>query len=288
MTLTNYWLHPRILREGEGAGGTAPPEGGAPPPAGGEPVELALTPPADGTPPAEDPKSWEGPDWVSEKYRSAENPIEAQAQAYSEAMKKLATKTEDLRGEIETEARDKLTEEIKAEIAKERGAPETPDLYEYPEGWEAPVEAVDKSFRDWAKKHELSQEAFNEAVALYGETQVDFEAERQSLGPNADARIAAMNNWGSKNIPAEMHAAAMKVMQTAEGFELVEHFMTAGRDAGYSPPGGQPSQPLTREAIRAEMNDPRYYDQSKRDPDFVKAVQAKWERFAAQEDAKRK
>jgi len=281
------WL-PVIFFEGEGGGAPAPAPASAPAPKSmtnlapaAEPAEGAGDAPADA--PA-DAKPWDGPDWIAEKYRSAENPLEAQAQAYSEAVKKLGTKTEDLRKEIETEAREKLEAEIRENIDKERGAPEDPSGYEYPEGWEPPAaEGLDDAFRGWAKKHGLSQDAFNEAVELYGQTQVNLEAEMGKLGDNAQTRIATMNAWGSRNIPQELHSAAMKVMQTAEGFELMEHMMNRGRDAGYSPgSGGEPPRPLTREAIRERMNDPRYADPTKRDPAFVASIQKDWERFAAQ------
>lgn len=254
----------------------APADGG-----GGIGVDLAPAPGGETPPPdGETPPAWEGPDWVAEKFRGSENPIEAQAQAYSEAVRKLSTKTEDLRKGIEEELTVSLAEKIKAEIAAERGAPEDAAAYAYPEGYEAPAEAVDTAFREWAHKHGLSQEAFDEAVAIYGSTQIDFEAERAKLGDDIDTRVAAMNAWGSRTIPPEMHATAQRLMQTAEGFELFEHLMLAGRDAGYSPPGGEPSRPMTREQIRDMQNDPRWYDPMKREDAYVAKVQRAWADYA--------
>jgi hypothetical protein len=259
--------NPPVAPENTGIGFTP-----APAEAGGE------TPAGDPASPA--PDAWDGPDWVSDKYRGAENPIEAQAQAYSEAMKKFATKTEDLRGVVEGEVRETVEAEVREAWAKERGAPEDASAYEYPAEFTAPGEDIDTGFRGWAKKHELSQEAFNEAVQLFGQTQVDPAAERALLGDNADARIAAMNAWGTQMIPEGLHEAASQVMNTAAGFELVEHFMTANRDTGYSPTGGVAPTPLTREDIRAKMNDPRYHDPVKKDDAYVASVTKLWQDFA--------
>ena len=287
MTLTAPWLHPLIMREGEGegAGGDPAPAPAAAPASGSTSIFTPTAAPAEGDSAAAS-AAWEGPDWVAEKYRGAESPIEAQAQAYSEAMKKLSQKTDDLREGVEAEIKESLTAEIKAEFAAERGAPDGPDGYSYGEDINPPSEEIDTAFRGWAKKHELSQEAFDEAVGLFGSTQIDHAAERELLGANADARVAAMNDWGSKNIPVELHAAASEAMQTAAGFELFEHFMSKGRDAGYSPGAGTPPAQLTRDSLRQRQADPRYSDPTKRDEGFVRSVQADWERFARQEDAK--
>lgn len=288
-TLTTPWLFPLIAREGEGAGGAGatPPAGDTPPagetpPAGGiqpkfeaKPAEPAPAAPAPGEPA---PK-WEGPDWVNEKYRGAENPIEEQAKAYAEAQKRLAMKTDDLRKELKTE--------VEAELAKASGAPEKPEDYAYPDGFDAPAEALDKDFRAWAKKHKLSQDAFNEAVQLYAQTGIDHEGELSKLGANAQARISAMNDWGSRNIDPSLHAAAAKMMQTAEGFEVFESFMLKSRDAGYTPNGGSTPAALTREQIRAKQNDPRWYDPVKRDPAYIAEVQRDWQTYERAQANKR-
>lgn len=54
--------------------------------------------PEDLNPPAEEPETPETPeipDWVDEKFRTAENPVEAQAQAYAEAQKKIHEKNQE-------------------------------------------------------------------------------------------------------------------------------------------------------------------------------------------------
>lgn len=235
------------------------------PDAGGEapPAEDQVTPPAEGdTPPPEGdtpPPAGDAtdlPEWISDKYRNAENPIEEQAKAYTEAQRRLATKTEDLRAE--------LAEEVRAEIEAEF-AGRVPDEYEYPEGWEAPtIEGLDSKFKEWAKTNGVSQDAFNELVELYGATVVepDLDAERAKLGDAADDRIAEVNRRASRAIPEDMHETAMVVMQTAEGFQLVEHLL--GLNTQRSPSSQQAKAPTPknvdelRSDLRSVMNNPAF------------------------------
>ena len=270
-TLTHPWI-PQIMFEGDGEGAGTGGEGGdggsmfTPGKAEGEGGEAA--------------PEYTGPDFINEKYRGAENPMEAQAKAYAEAMGLVTKKRDDIKGEIEGELRETITQEIKDAADKESGVPGEAKDYGYPEGLEAPNEEIDTAFKDWAKSNGVSQEAFEELAQMYAQTLPDLSGEREKLGDNADARIAAMDDWGSKNIPESLHGAASEIMSSAAGFEVMEHFMAAGRDAGYSPQGGVPAQALTREQIRAKQNDPRYHEIGKIDPAFQKEVQNDWATFA--------
>lgn len=189
------------------------------------------------------------PDWVSEKYRSAPNPIEEQAKAYAEAQRRLATKTEDLRAEV----RDEISAEIRAEMQAK--VPED-GAYEYPEGWQPPeIEGLDERFKTWAKENGISQEGFNQLVEMYGEAMAvpDLDAEKAKLGANADERIAAINARGSRAIPKEMHGIAMKVMATAEGVMLVEHLLGLGTQVRPASTQSESVPPQSLEEMRTEL-----------------------------------
>lgn len=221
------------------------------------------------------------PDWIAEKYRGADNPMEAQAKAYHEAIKKLTVKTDDLKAEIETGLRDDIRAEVEAELNQAQGLPADIDGYEYPEGITPPeAEGVDTSFREWALKNKVSPEAFQELVGIYGKTMPDMSAEIEKLGPNAESRIKRLNEWGTKNIPQELHGAVEKMLTSAEAVEVFEMFMNGERSAGFSPAGGEPAKALTRDQIRRAQSDPRYWDPTKRDNSYVQEVNRMWDEFA--------
>ena len=106
----------------------------------------------------------------------------------------------------------------------------------------------------------------------------DPQAELQKLGENAGERIAQMNAWGSKHIPVELQDAAAQIMQTAEGFELVEHLMNLSASS-VSPDGLSPASPLTKESIMEAQNDPRYWDDNRRDMGYVRRVDEMWQNY---------
>jgi hypothetical protein len=237
-----------------------PPAGAEPPAGAGQPGEAA---PAGGV-----------PEWVREKYRAAENPVEAQARAYAELETRLGRAKEDLRAEVEQEL---------------RGArPEAADAYTLPEDLTAPDEQV-SAFR--AKAHELgmTQEQFEGMARLYAETSgVDIEAEKAKLGDDADTRIQQLSRWGSRNIPADLHDAAMSVMRTADGFKVIEALMkAAGAPALPSAEHVEPPQALTRDKLNEMMDDERYASRHKRDPAFVKQVEEYAARLAASRQGQR-
>ncbi len=284
--LTDFRSRLLLEGEGEGAGGGGDGAGGdgTPPPAGGGTGGGSLFKPDQAKPGegGDPPQKGDVPDWIYDQYKTAENPVEAQAKAYTEALKKVTQRREEVKTEVEKELRESVTAEIRKELEGEFKI-EAPDGYAYPEGVDAPAEEIDGAFRAWAHKNRVGQEAFNELVALYGQTLPDPAAELAKLGDKADARIAAMNNWGSKHIPVEHHPAAMKIMQTAEGFELFEALMQRSLDRGFSPEGGDPPPPMDREALRKMQNDPRYWDPAKREEAYVRQVDQAWERFAARQ-----
>lgn len=233
---------------------------------------LADLTPAD-TPPASDPPAGTGevshPDWLAEKFRGAENPVEAQAKAYGEAVRALTRKTEDLRGELRTE--------VEAELRAAAGVPEDLAGYALPEGFEDDDRAA--AFREAAKAAGMSPAQFEAMAKLY-ETMLpaapDLDAERAKLGEKAEARIGAVNAWGSKNIPPRLHDAAKRLMQTAEGFELFETMMKAGTRSLLPDPGAVDPPPAapTREKLQEMMRDDRYRDPRKREASYVREVEA--------------
>ncbi len=218
----------------------------------------------------------ERPDWLLDKFNSAED----QAKGYSELYKAYSKKTDDLRQEI--------AQETQNEYFQSLGVPDDIDGYQYPEGWETPEESIDQTLRQWAKNNNVGTDAFQSLISdVYAKTQTDFEQERSKLGENADSRINAVNKWIHKNIDEQHFDTIRKVMTNAEGVEFFESMIKSTASAGFAPDDvgmNRNSQPLTRESIRREQADPRFGD----DMDYTNMVRQKWQQFAKQEEMKSK
>jgi hypothetical protein len=214
------------------------------------------------------------PEWLLEKFKTPED----QAKAYSEMYGQFSKKTEDLRKEV-------LADAIK-EYGKTVGVPEKPDAYAYPEGFQAPGEAVDKALRDWAHKNNVGADAFQALVKdVHGLTVANADAELKKLGDNAQDRIKEVNGWVTQNIPKEHFGVVSKIMTTAEGVAFMEAIAADFADSGFAPDGGQQqSKVLTRDEIRKMQEDPRWMT----DDAYTKEVRAHWQAYAALPADKRK
>jgi hypothetical protein len=131
-------------------------------------------------PNAEDDSPLERPDWWPEKFwakDSNEPELEKLAGAYAELEKKFRN--------------------------GDHKAPEEYDISGFgPLSTEDPVVGA---FAEWSKKYGVSQAAFNEMAEKVMEFaneeiesgSVNLEKERQALGPNADAIVKSMAQWGN-------------------------------------------------------------------------------------------
>lgn len=214
------------------------------------------------------------PEWLLEKYKTPED----QAKAYSELYGQFSKKTEDLRKEV-------LADAVK-EYGKTVGVPEKPEAYAYPEGFQPPVEGVDKALREWAHKNNVGAEAFQALVRdVHGMTVAKAEDELAKLGENANERIEAVNAWVTKNIAKDHFGQIKKIMTTADGVAFLESVMEERAENGFAPEGGgQKSTVLTREEIRQMQTDPRWGI----DEDYTKQVRAHWQAWANLPADKRK
>tara|TARA_R110002073_G_scaffold76331_1_gene185485 strand:- start:4257 stop:4976 length:720 start_codon:yes stop_codon:yes gene_type:complete len=210
------------------------------------------------------------PDWLLEKFKSPED----QARAYNDLYGAYSRKT------------DKLREEIKAETETadlaDKGIPDTIDGYEYPDGFDAPVESVDSALKTWAKNNNISKDAFNELIGdVYSQTKPNLEVEFKNLGDNAKDRIGSVNNWITKNIDESQHDQVHNLMGSAKGVEFFESIMELTGSRGFAPEGGETrssTSQMTREDIREAQADPRFGE----DPAYTQKVRDMWGNFATQ------
>ena len=231
----------------------ASPDAGTQPPAGGD----GQQPGGDGQP-TRDPAL---PEWISDKYRSAPNPVEAQAKAYAEAQKALSTKTEELKATV------------RQEVLAEAGIPEGPDGYELPDDF-AKDHPLAGPILDEMHKAGLGQKQVEAVLDMYRRaTSVDVEAEKAKLGDDADQRLAQVNAWLSRAAPRDMDKAIGSIMRTAEGVQLMEKLMGAALNGNPLPNGDgvETSEAASREGLRSMMMDPRY---AQRDPAWLRQIEA--------------
>lgn len=209
--------------------------------------------------------SSERPEWLPEKYKSPED----LAKAYKELESKLGTKEEDLRK--------KLLEELNTEAFKDR--PATAGEYQLPDFIDS-EEAIQSDLLKWWADHAydngFSQSEFEKGIEVYMKSVPqgpDLDQERSKLGDNAKQRIEAASMFATKFFPAETMPAIERLCETADGIVALEVMMEAMKDGSFSGETA-PSTSTSEGDLKAMMKDERYWNVAKRDPNFVKQVDA--------------
>lgn len=205
------------------------------------------------------------PDWLPEKFKTPED----LAKSYSELSTKLGAKDEEIRQSI--------IEEIQAEAFSER--PESAGDYQMPESIDQDA-AVDNELLQWWAEHSFengfSQSEFEQGIEMYAKailgSEPDLEAEAAQLGDNANARIEAASAFANKFFPDEAIPAIERMCESHEGIIALEVIMEAMKDGNFAGDTQSASNVGERE-LQQMMNDPRYYDSTRRDPVFVKQVE---------------
>ena len=86
-------------------------------------------------------------------------------------------------------------------------------------------------------------------------------------------RHKAFDNFCSKVVSAISALAA-----TAEGVQVVEEIMKLTKDSNMPTSNTQVDAQATQDDLKAMLNDPRYWDSSKRDPGYVRRVTELYEK----------
>lgn len=293
----------RLVRAADGGAGGGAPAGGEPPPlsggrgsggnltAGDRAAEAANAPAGGSALPDGFIAMEKRPEWLPEKFYDAEKKLARVtdlAKAFGEAEKKVFTRTDDLRRQLEREI----------EENRVKGRPEKPDGYQMklPDGFK--IEGLDfqpdeanpmvQWWRNTAHSLGLKQEQFEEGVKAYVESLAhdapDIEAEMKALGDNGPQRLAKLEQYLSTTIGQDAWAA-LKPLATSAPIILALEKLADAKMLGTSPPqGGKPADTgdtRTREDLRVMMADPRYRDPFRRDPAFIREVEALQKRLYA-------
>lgn len=207
----------------------------------------------------------ERPEWLPEKFNTAED----LANAYSSLEGKLGQKEEDFRNAF--------MQEIEAEAYANR--PESAGDYELPEGIDDQLASDNELLQWWANhafENGFNQEEFSEGINMYmsalNEGVPDYDEELAKLGDNASARTEAVSLFASKTFPEAQLSAIERMCETAEGVMALETMMEA---MGQSAPSQEatPTAQISEDTLRAMMQDERYHNPAKRDPSFVRQVE---------------
>lgn len=207
----------------------------------------------------------ERPEWLPEKFNSAED----LANAYSSLEGKLGQKEDDFRASF--------MEEIEKEAYANR--PETVGDYELPEGIDSEL-ANDNELLQWWANHAyengFNQEEFSEGINMYlgalNADVPDFDAEIKRLGDNASARTEAVSLFANNFFPQDQLGAIERMCETADGVMALETIMEAMKDGGPSADQIGATR-MDENTLKQMMLDDRYHNPSKRDPNFIRQVE---------------
>lgn len=153
----------------------------------------------------------ERPEWFPEKFWSDEDgpDLENLTKSYNELQKKFS------------QGKHKAPEKYDTSVLTEANIPEDDELA--------------STYTEWAQKHGISQDAFEELAAQFvnmaGEEanleKVSYDEELKKLGPNADATIKSMTEWAQglvrKGVWGEDDFEEFKIMGgTAQGLRALQ------------------------------------------------------------------
>ena len=220
------------------------------------------------------------PEYVQDKFWDADRKevnLENLASSYNALEKKLGSRTEDLskqvREDIEQERLSKTPEEYKV------------NLPELPENVDVSV-SDDMEIVQWwkatAKKNGLSQEQFDEGVNTFVNNAIatlpDVNVEMDKLGDSAKERVEAAELWSKKHLSPEAYNTFSSIAATADGVKAIEEIMKLTKDSPIPTTPTQVSVTPNQDDLKSMLQDPRYWDSSKRDPAYVKRVTELYEK----------
>lgn len=218
-----------------------------------------------GDPLLETEQTSERPEWLPEKFKSAED----LASAYTSLESKLGSKEEELKESFMKEIEEQAYANRPAEVGD----------YELPEGLDEQLAENNDLLQWWANtafENGYSQDEFAEGINMYinaiNADVPDYDAEVSKLGDNANARTEAVSLFANQFFPQEQLGAIERMCETADGVMALETIMEAMRDT--TPQNGSMSINNISEAdLQQMMLDDRYHNPAKRDKAFIAQVE---------------
>jgi hypothetical protein len=237
-------------------------------------------------------EAFEKPDFLDEKFfnsKTGEADIESLSKSYSELGTKIREKSETTRKEImkELEAdkvanRPSAPEDYELRITDELQAQLGDDMmFEFSES-----DPLISFWRSFAHESGFGQEEFDQGVSAFIQSKFadlpSFENEIGKLGDNGRDRAQHVNQWATKNLSPETYKALSEFAVTADGVMALEEIMRNSGEPAFSPggPAGTGSS-ITLNELRQMQADERYWHPTKMDAEFVKKVDAGYEKLVS-------
>ena len=232
------------------------------------------------------------PDFVPDHFWNSESnevELEKLVTSYNEMGTKIREKTETVR------------ETVKAELDADRLAnrPETADNYEVKvpdkiqeqfqegEGFEFSDKDPMLSFwKEFSFNQGFSQETFEEGISAYIESAFAqapvYEEELQKLGEHGRERAVNAHKWAKQNLSEDTYNVLAQMAEKAEGVMAVEEIMKKTGEPAFSPTGTvQGGDRPSIDELRKMQADPRYWDPNKMDKEFIRKVDAGYEKLVS-------
>tara|TARA_B100000795_G_C22799473_1_gene441039 strand:+ start:2091 stop:2837 length:747 start_codon:yes stop_codon:yes gene_type:complete len=226
------------------------------------------------------------PEYVQEKFWDTNTNkvnLENLASSYNSLETKLGSRTEDLtkqiRTDIENEKNNNVPENYKLNVPEMENTSLT--ISE-----EMPIV---KWWGETAKNAGLSQEQYDTGVQAFIDNAVanlpNVDMEIQKLGDSGKDRVDAAAMWSKKNLTPEAYSVMSGLAATADGVKALEEIMALNKDTAMPSTPTQVDMSATADDLKSMLNDPRYYDSSRRDPSYVKRVTELYEKAYGKTDS---
>ncbi len=228
------------------------------------------------------------PEYVPEKFWNGERQevdLENFSKSYKELENAYNAKTEDLKQQIESGFHEKRLGSRPE--APSDYAPTVPDGF-LPDGAEFNANENDPMMKFWRQTaHDLGlgQEEFSKGIAAYVDSLIantpDQGELEKSLGENGPERLKNVYDWVDGRLGENAVERFSPMLQTTDGITSLEQVIAMTKDfqQGGVTGGGSPEGPPTRESLERKMKDPRYSDPYKRDPAYVRQIEAEWQQL---------
>tara|TARA_Y100001938_G_scaffold93430_1_gene128066 strand:- start:223 stop:972 length:750 start_codon:yes stop_codon:yes gene_type:complete len=220
------------------------------------------------------------PEYVPEKFWDTDRneiKVEELSASYNSLEKKLGMRTDELSKQIRTD----IEQEAKTAV------PEKYEIVmpEIPKEINVEVNEEQELLKEWSnicRENHLSQDVFNRGVNAFVNNEIaglpDMKAEMEVLGDNAKSRLEAAELWTKKYLSNEAYDTMSKLASTADGVKAIEEIMNITKSKPLPNANTVVDAELDETDLRSMMNDPRYYDPSKRDEAYYNKVTKLYEK----------
>jgi len=222
------------------------------------------------------------PEYAPEKFWNKDKNelnVEELGMSYKALEKKLGQRTDVLYKELEEDYANKMSSQAPEEY-------EIPEL-DLPENVNVDINPEEPMLQWWAntaKARGLSQEEFAEGIKQFVNNEIaglpDPQNERDLLGDNAEQRIDSANLWAKKNLSHDGYDALSNFASTAQGVKVIEEIMGLTKEAPIPQHETQIDVQPSMADLRSMMNDPRYYEDGKKDPAYIEKVTQLFNKYA--------